>query len=213
MQSSAHFISNGLEKHTDVSATSPLDAHLVSVQRKEYSDFIVGSVSTKEVTPDSIKHLVDDPRVDFICNIPRETIWSGAAIIAIEAQGKAWGGISELYSAAGRRDPVREFVRPEFEFIERIFRQHSAISQVERLNDRVYRLYRGTMPIVDVALINEYDLVADHVRTAWDRYGPFTDILANNPNCRYSDDATDAAKSLKVKLLPLRMFMGRLNSR
>jgi hypothetical protein len=213
MQSGARFIANGIGKHNEVAVATPLDENVVKVERKQYPDFIAGVVSASEVTLGTIQHLVSDQRIDFICNIPREAVWSGEAITAAERQGKAWGGVSDLYSAAGGRDPVRDFVRSEFKFIERIFNQHSAVSRVERMNDRVYRLHRGTMPIVDVALINEYDLVADHVRTAWDRYGPFTDILANNPNCRYTDDATDAAKSLGVKLLPLKMFMGRLNSR
>jgi hypothetical protein len=119
------------------------------------------------------------------------------------------GASAIFFAAAGRKGPVRDFVRSEFEFIERIFDQHSAIVRVERVYDRVYRLDRVALPSVTVALINEYDLTADHIRTAWQRYGPFTDVLANNPNCRCTAEAKEAAQQLKVKLLPLREFMGR----
>jgi len=207
----AQFVANGLAKHDEVAQATALDSQIVEVGRKQYPDFIVGVVSTARVDPGAIEDLVRDERVDFVCNIPREAVWSGEAIDLVKAHGKAWGGVGDLFSAAAGKEPAREFVRREYEFIERIFEQHSAVVRVERVCDRVYRLHRCAKPPVEVVLVNEYDLTADHVRTAWDRYGPFSDILANNPNCRFSSEAADAAQELGVKLLMLRPFMGRLN--
>lgn len=208
----AQFVAKGLLKHNEVAQALALDAQLVEVHRKQYDDFIVGVISTARVEPAAIMNLVQDDRVDFVCNIPREAVWSGAAIDLVRMHGKAWGGVADLFSAAGSRQPAHEFVRREYEFIERIFDQHSAVVHVERIYDRVYRLHRDGKSPVQVVLINEYDLTVDHVRTAWERYGPFSDILANNPNCRFSSEATDAASELGVKLLTLSPFMGRLNS-
>jgi hypothetical protein len=190
-----------------------LDDQVVEVHRERHPSFIAGAVSAALVEHATIEELADDSRIEFICNIPREAAWTGEAIRLVRQRRIAFGGIGDLFAATGRKGPVRDFVRSEFEFIERIFDQHSAIAWVQRVYDRVYCLHRLALPPLTVVLINEYDLTADHVRTAWQRYGPFTDMLANNPNCRCTAEAKEAAKQLKVKLLPLRQFMGRLNSR
>lgn len=207
----AQFIADRLANHDAVWQAIVLDGCRVEVYRKEHPRFIVGGVATARVEPAMVEELATDDRVDFVCNIPREAVWTAEAIDLVHSQGKAWGGVRELFSAVARREPVREFVWREYEFIERIFNQHSAVTRTERLYDRAYRLHRVSMPPVDVALVNEYDLTADHVRTAWDRYGPLTDALANNPNCRFTSEAADAAAQLGVNLLKLADFMSRLN--
>jgi hypothetical protein len=210
--SPGQFVAEALGRHTDVTRAEPLDDRVVEIHREQDPSFIAGVVSAALVERATIEELADDNRIEFICNIPREAAWTGEAVGLVRQRRIAFGGIGDLFAATGRKSPVRDFVRSEFEFIERIFDQHSAIARVERVYDRVYRLHRLALPPVTVALINEYDLTADHIRTAWQRYGPFTDVLANNPNCRCTAEAKEAAKQLKVKLLPLRQFMGRLNS-
>jgi hypothetical protein len=213
VSSPGQLVAEALSRHTDVSRAEPLDNGVVEIYRKRDCSFVVGVVSAALVERTTIEELAHDNRVEFICNIPREAAWTGDAIGLVCQRHIAFGGIGDLFSATGGKGLVRDFVRSEFGFIERIFDLHSAIARVERVYDRVYRLLRLALPPVTVALINEYDLTADHIRTAWQRYGPFTDVLANNPNCRCTAEAKDAAKQLKVKLLPLRQFMGRLNSR
>lgn len=211
--SPAQFVAQALGKHGEVSRAEPLDEKVVEVYRKKYPSFIVGVVSATLVERATIEEFAHDDRIEFICNIPREAAWTGEAVDLARQSRTGFGGVGDLFSAAGGKEPVRDFVRKEFEFIERIFDQHSAIERVERVYDRVYRLHRVDLPPLTVALINEYDLTADHIRTAWQRFGPFTDALANNPNCRFTGEAVEAAKQLNVILLPLRQFMGRLNTR
>lgn len=211
-QSPAQFIASGLARHDEVAQANAIDDRRVEVQRKKYPDFKVGVVAQGCVTLGVVTELAHDQTVDFVCNLPRECVWIGDAIDLVRSQGKAWGGVSDLYSAAARERAARDFVRAEFQFIERIFAQHSNVAYVERLYDRVYRLQRRGMAEVDVALVNEYDLTADHVRTAVDRYGPVTDILANNPNCRFTPEAVEASRQLGVKMMMLKNFMGRLNT-
>lgn len=210
--SPAVFVAGGLQTHNEVSDVQVIAADLIQVRRKKYDSFIVGVVSTSLVTPETIGTLVSDSRVDFIANIPKEAIWTGEAIDIAQTEGLGWGGIKDLFSAAASPS-ARGFVRKEYGFAERIFSQHTAVKSYERVMDRVYKLNRGGRPPVTVVLVNEYDMTADHVRTAWERYGPFTDILANDPNCRFSPESEQAAKDLNVIMLPLREFMGRLNSR
>jgi hypothetical protein len=62
-------------------------------------------------------------------------------------------------------------------------------------------------------MLNEYELTADHVRTARSRYGAFDAILINNPNGKATSAASDVAKGLRVGIFMWREFLGRLNRR
>lgn len=208
--SSAAFVANALKSHTEVSSAIALDETRVAVDRKKYGNCIIGCISSRAVGDEDVSALAADGGLDFIVNIPKEALWAGSAIDLLEAQGLGWGGVKDLFSALGT-EHVRGFISKEYLFIERIFREHGSVESYERLSDRVYRLKRRGKDDVVVALVNDYDVTADSVRTAWDRHGPFTDILANNPNCRWSDEANQAAEALGVNLLTLSDFMGRLN--
>ena len=208
--SPAAFVAKSLERHTEVASATAIDSSRVAVERKKYGSCVVGCISSRLVRDDDVSALALVGGVDFIANIPKEAMWTGSAIDLVEAQDLGWGTIKDLFSALGTEE-VRGFVAKEYVFIERIFREHSSVLSFERVSDRVYQLKRRGKDDVVVALVNEYDLTADHVRTAWDRHGPMTDILANNPNCRWSEEASQAAEALGVKLLTLSDFMGRLS--
>ena len=62
-------------------------------------------------------------------------------------------------------------------------------------------------------LLNEYDLTADNVRNARDRYGGFSDILMTNPNGRATSAAEQAAESMGAQIYKWGEFLGRLNRR
>jgi hypothetical protein len=208
--SPASFVANALQRHDEVARATAVDSSRVAVDRKKYGSCIIGCISSRLVKDEEVSSLAVDGEVDFIANIPKEAMWNGSAIELVEQHGVGWGTIKDLFSALGTEE-VRGFVAKEYRFIERIFREHSSVRSFDRVSDRVYSLKRRGKADVVVALVNEYDVTADHVRTAWDRHGPFTDILANNPNCRWSDEADDAAEALGVNLLTLSDFMGRLN--
>jgi len=60
-------------------------------------------------------------------------------------------------------------------------------------------------------LLNEYELSADHVRTAWDRYGTFNAILKTNPNGRITEAAIAAANSMGATIYMWGQLLGRQN--
>ena len=79
--------------------------------------------------------------------------------------------------------------------MERGLRQHTRVRILERVHDRKYIIGRYGLDDVVVVLANEYELTADHIRTARDRYGPFTDILITNSN---GDPTSSAIKSCQI---------------
>jgi hypothetical protein len=108
---------------------------------------------------------------------------------------------------------VRGFQPKETEFVERGLRQHDRISSFDRIHDRLYRISRDGLPDLTVAMLNEYELTSDHLRTARDRYGKFSVAVITNPNGRATSSAKDAAETMDVEILKWGPFYGRLNTK
>ncbi len=108
---------------------------------------------------------------------------------------------------------MRAFQPKETEFVERGLRQHDRISRFERVYDRLYRISRSGLRDLTVAMLNEYELTADHLRTARDRYGEFSVAVITNPNGRATSSAGEAAQTMGVEILKWGTFFGRLNKK
>jgi hypothetical protein len=60
-------------------------------------------------------------------------------------------------------------------------------------------------------MLNEYELTADHVRTAKSQYGIFDTVLLNDPNGKPTSSALQVAENMGIEILKWREFLGRLN--
>jgi hypothetical protein len=150
--------------------------------------------------------------IEFIANIPKESFWTGKAIAFASSHSVAFGGMGDLVLAIALPD-VSVYVKKEFDFVERVLRQHTKVHGLKRVHDRKYVVERHKLSDVSVVLLNEYELTADQVRTARDRYGIFTTILVTNPNARVTSLARQAAESIGANIYNMSEFLGRLNKR
>ncbi|MGH8243271.1 MAG: hypothetical protein ACRETY_07985 [Steroidobacteraceae bacterium] len=132
------------------------------------------------------------------------------ALFDSRARGIATGSYGDLLRVIGLED-VRSFVPKDIAFIERGLRQHDRIAGFERVHDRIYRIRRNDMPELMVAMLNEYELTGDHLRTARDRYGAFDLAVIADPNGRATGPAAEVAERLGVTILNWAGFYGRLN--
>ena len=62
-----------------------------------------------------------------------------------------------------------------------------------------------------VTLLYEYELTAEHVRTAREEYGDFAVIVKTNPNGGVTENAREVGKGLGIEILKWGQFLGRLN--
>ena len=69
------------------------------------------------------------------------------------------------------------------------------------------------MPDLTVVMLNEYELTADHLRNARDRYGQFSIAVITNPNGRATSSAEETAQTMGVEILKWGPFFGRLNKK
>ncbi len=200
-----------LNKHNEVVGVRLLEPQLLEIYRRENGPFLAGTIATTCVKPSSIYRFFESqPVVEFIANIPAESYWTGEAMEFAERRSVGHGGLGDLLSAVNWPD-VRCYKREEFAFVERGLRQHTNVFSLHRVHDRKYVITRCAYDNVIVVLMNEYELTADHVRTARDRYGAFTDVLITNPNGKPTSPAIRAAESMECQVFKWGPFFRRLN--
>lgn len=205
------WVAENLRSEERVLGVTVLTDQIIQVSRIKHGPYVAGIISEKRVEVNCIKQLVEsDLCVEIIANVPKESFWTGDAIRFARSQNVSTGSLGDLYRVISEQD-VRRFRSPETEFIERSMRQHDRIAQFQQIHDRLYRIERSDgLSDVTVLMLNEYDLTADHVRTARDRYGAFSLLVMTNPNGSATESAEQVAASMGVDILMWKNFLGRL---
>ena len=173
--------------------------------------FVAGIISAKKVTTAEIDAISGKgQQFDFVVNIPKDGIWEGAAIAKAEGLAIGWGGIGELMSAIGQ-PIVRGFEKKEYGFALQSLHQHTNVSSITRLYDRLLFIERHRHAPLTVVLLYEYELTAERVRQARALYGTFSMIARTNPNGGPTKNAREVAASLGAEILQWGEFLGLLN--
>ncbi len=209
----SEWVAGNLRQANGVSKVEVLSDQVLRVSRSEYDPFVAGIVSAKCVEADTVRALVNSEfGVEIIANVPKESYWTGGALRLAHDNNIATGAYGDLLRVIDLQD-VRSFQPQETEFVERGLRQHNRISNFQRVYDRLYRISRNGLPDLKVAMLNEYELTADHLRTARDRYGQFSVAVITNPNGKATTSAEGAAETMGVEILKWGPFLGRLNKK
>jgi hypothetical protein len=209
----SEWVAGNLRQDNRVSNVELLSEQVLRVSRDNYDPFVAGIVSAACVKTDTINSLVKpELGVEIIANVPKESYWTGGALKLAHENCIATGGYADLFRVIDVQI-VRFFQPKETEFVERGLRQHDRISSFERMHDRLYLIKRRDLPNLTVAMLNEYELTADHLRTARDRYGQFSVAVITNPNGSSTSSADEAAQSMGAEIHDWQSFFGRLNKR
>jgi len=205
------WVATNLRNSEGVSKVEQLSDQVLRVSRGIHDPFVAGIVSATRVEADTVKSLIGSKlEVEIIANVPKESFWTGGALRLAESNNIATGSYSDLLRVINRPD-VRAFRPRETEFVERGLRQHDRISKFERVHDRLYHIRRNNLADLTVVMLNEYELTADHLRTARERYGQFSIAVITNPNGRPTTSAEQAGETMGVEILKWGPFFGRLN--
>ena len=208
------WVACSLRQAEDVSDVEVLSDQVLRVSRSQYDPFVAGIVSAARVEAATIRNLVESRlQVEIFTNVPRESYWTGEALRLAHSKNIATGTYGDLLRVI-RRQNVRAFQPRETEFVERGPRQHDRVSSFERVHDRLYRISRcNGLPDLTAAMLNEYELTADHLRTARDRYGRFSVAVITNPNGKATSSAEETARAMGCEILNWSPFLGRLNKK
>lgn len=209
----SEWVAGNLRQAKEVSQVEVLADQVLRVSRGKDAPFVAGIISVTCVEPETLMTLVKSQfNVEIIANVPKESYWTGGALRLAHDNKIATGSYGDLLRVLDLQD-VRTFQPKETEFVERGLRQHGRISSFERTYDRLYRISRKGLPELTVAMLNEYELTADHLRTARDRYGEFSVAVITNPSGSATSSAEEAAQTMGVEILKWGPFFGRLNKK
>ena len=200
-----------MAKKQGVVSVEQLSPRSIRVSREQYPPYVAGIISKLDVALEDVGEvLAADPTIDIIINVPAQGTWRGPAIMAAQAARVAFGGMADLQACIGREDP-RNYVKNEFSFIERGLRQHGRVVNITREADRLFLIHRRGLTDVRVVALYEYELTAEHLRAARDRYGRFDLVLISNPNGKPTQAACDVANEIGVGLHMFGSLLRRLN--
>lgn len=199
-----------LGTHTEVASVKAIGDQVIEISRKKYPSVSAAVLSADRVTDEDIKQVLSTSNsLHFVMNLPARGVWTGAAIDVVRMRGLGWGGYGDLMSALGH-DTVLGFQKKEFDFVERGLKQHDRVNSLYRRYDRVFEVGREKLPNITIALVNEYELTAEHVRLARDTYGNFDLLLKTNPNGKTTDTARRVAEDLNIPIVMWRELLSRL---
>lgn len=208
-----NWVAERMKGHTEVSDVVLLAMRHVELTRKKYHTVIVGTTAVERFDASALTSFLEvTPEVAFVVNVPQESYVTGSALRLSARHGIPVGGLGDLMRAVSLPD-ISEYVNKEVSFIERGLAQHTHVESYERLDDRRYLVKRHDLDELQVIFLNEYDLTADHVRTARSRYGVFTMLVITNPSGRATSSAGSAAAATGCRIYKWGDFMGALNRR
>lgn len=198
----SNWLAGVLPQHDSVSQVERIGRGVLRVYRKERPPAIVGIVKATSVNLNDVTDLLaTNPKPQIIINIPNELRWTGEAISALRTSGVAFGFMYDLYRALNMEDDVSDYCNPEMYYVERMLKQHHAVTAFSQLSDRVYLVNRLVDDDLVIALSQEYEMTADVVRMMVERHGTVDIILKTNPYGRISTKGREAATKLGILAL------------
>jgi hypothetical protein len=198
----------------EIETTIPMGDSLIEISSKNGKTIVVGVVEGEMITSIAVKGICESSseKVNFLV-AKSKSIWEGSAIDYAHQSNMGWGGMGDITSAF-HTDRYGEIQKKEYLFVESNLSKHSKVSRLERLYDRVFKVHRiGGLSSLTVTLINSYELSAEEVRHARDKYGKFDVILKTNPNGNPTGRAYLAAEEIDAEICKWGELLGRLNKK
>lgn len=147
---------------------------------------------------------------DFFLNIKKDAHISGELLALASVYGFAIGDLSDLYRALQEKK-ISDYINPNISYIIRGLKQHNRVESFYRLDNRRFRIKRKGLNDVTIIALDNYDLTADVVRSAIEKYEKFDAIFTSNPNCQRAKSAEVVAADAELKILSWGELIGDLN--
>lgn len=212
----AEWIAGKLKNNDRINEVRPLGSGLLELVRKDGPAFVAAAIGEASlITADHVAPLFGlvGKKPEFVVNVPSKAIWSGSAINLIHKQPAAFGTLGELEKAV-REEHASSYRNKEYSFFERAFQQHNAVIGVTRIYDKVFEIHRSRgLPNFTVALVDAYDMSAEDVRNAREKYGNFDAALKITSYGSITTAANQAAETFGATATNLKDLMSRLNKR
>jgi hypothetical protein len=206
-----NWLSERVKEHDKVAAIERASTNRFMVLLHAGARYAVGAIAAECVDGKIVSdYIADEGDVSFIINIPPESYIRGDALNLAKSESIVIGGVGDLLRALSQPDPL-SYINPEVKHIERVLAQHSRIIGFDRIDDRRYSMSRDGLEDITAVFLDNYEMTADAVRTAIQRYGSFQCIVKANPNGNITSYACAAAESSGRRVWSWTEFMRGLN--
>ncbi|NNB96259.1 hypothetical protein HI113_20415 [Corallococcus exiguus] len=181
------------------------------VRSKDGYTFLVAVLGVQNVIelPDMEPLFAGATKPQFVMNVPSKTLWSGAAIRFIHAASAAFGTLGDISRAAATKD-AGSYRDKNMGFFINAMKQHSNVSRVSYVYETAFNIDRKFGKSLIVAVINAYNMGAEDVRNAKDRFGHFDVVVKSSNYGSITPQAEAAANSMGAQALTFSELMGRL---
>jgi len=145
----------------------------------------------------------------FVVNVPSDVSWSRAAINRIHSESAAFGKFGDVSRAASSNN-AGSFRDKGMGFFIEAMEQHSNVSSVSYIYDRVFNVDRKVGESLVVAVIDTYNMSAEDVRNARSRFGHFDVVVKSSSYGSITRQALEATRTMGAQALTFGQLMGRL---
>jgi hypothetical protein len=146
---------------------------------------------------------------ELVINVPSKALWSGPAIDHIHAASAAFGTLGDV-SRAARTGDAGSYRNKNMSFFINAIRQHSNVTGVSYIYERVLGVQRRSGPSLNVVVVDAYNMSAEDVRNAKDRYGHFDIVLKGSSYGAITYHAEQAAALVGAEALTFKDLIRRL---
>lgn len=207
---SGEWCKDKLETHDKIESIQLQGSNLLSVAHSEFGTITIATMSLEKIDENDLQVLLGTQKVDFVLNVSREPYVTQQALVYAEQNRFSIGGLGDAMRVLRDGDPA-DYVHREIRFILQGLRQHTNVVNVVRLDNRRFQIDRYDHSPVTILALNEYEITADTVRTAIDRFPKFHAILKSDPNGSITSNAIAAAESAGLEIYAWRDLLGALN--
>ncbi|MCU5772529.1 hypothetical protein N5923_16320 [Erwiniaceae bacterium BAC15a-03b] len=172
--------------------------------------YSIGAINTGRITCPELNEYLENKEIYLLSVKGGVEFISGDAMKLLEQKKIGVDSFGHIASSLSSNNP-HEHIDKEHLFINRVFKQHSHVSSVERETNKKYRLKRRGMADLVIVAVNDYDMTAGSVRDAIGLHGNCDIVFSSNPNGRLTTPAKEAAESIGVELYKLSDLLRRIS--
>lgn len=210
--SSGQWIADKIANHDYVIRTERISPNQVLAWRQHGDVIRIATLSLPKVTAsDVLEVIAGDDVVDFVVNIPKDADIAANVYELAEQIGFGFGGYSDLLRAL-QHDSPKSYEQPDIAYFLRAVGQHRKVASVVRLDGRLFLIRVQDGRHLKVLVLNDYEFVAERIRSVRERYGLFDGILSSNPNCRSTAKCQGVLSELGIGIWDLRELFILLNT-
>ena len=197
--------------HNGLELVGRTDEEFLLIRHNDAGTFTVAVIGEQNIVlPDHVRPALSHvTKPSFIVNVPSKAMWSGSAIGLVHATPAAFGTMGEIWKAA-RTGYVPGYRNQTHDFFEKAIRNHSKVHRVTRLYDAVFVAHRGARDSLTIALVEAYNMSAEDVRNARQRYGKFDIAVKTSSYGAITPEARQAAESMGAEALIFGEMLRRL---